>query len=349
MRNVKSIEILLISIIGFFCMSCDSWFDYYSKDWELEPQYLSDTNISFGEESKPQILYITNNGVHSQISFSISSSEKWIQPAVTSGTINKGEDKSIIININRTYLPEGSHSGILNVSTDDIKWEVPVSATGINEIEGYPSYINFGSNDDEFSFKIRSLSGSRNMLLSPSSEWLYVSQEELSLMEYCDSIQESAKEVTLFCKRSMLLDGVYTSVLEGKTELGAKIFSIPVSVTIPVQDALTEAIDNFVFSVSKHLYWENDDVILQLRIKNHKYLKCFELIGKESYAIDDRGRYYGIENNSLVISPDEEGVMNIKILSVDKAVICFSKIILSFRDLSRKVEFSNIELKDESE
>jgi len=344
MSNFKSIEILLVSILGLICTSCNSWFDFKSEEWDLEPQYLSNESISFGEGSEPRTLYIANNGEHSQISFSISSSEKWIVPATTSGTINRGEDISVIVNIDRTYLPEGENSGVLYVSTDDLKWEVSVSAIGINRIEGYPSYVNFGSNDDVISFNIRSMSGTRDIELVPSSDWISVSDNYFTLPEYDINNQESVKSITVTCKRGLLSEGEHSCSLEGISGLGNKIFSIPISVIIPSQSALTVAIDNYVFSLAKHLYWKTDDVIMELTIKNHKYLKTFELIGANSYALADDGNKYSICNESLSLQPNAEGTMKVTILNVDKGVKNFNNITIFIRDLSDVIKFNNVEL-----
>lgn len=344
MRNIKSIEILLVIILGLICTSCNSWFDFESKDWELEPQYLSSESISFGEGSEPRTIYIANNGEHSQISFSISSSEKWIVPATTFGTINKGEDKSVIVNINRTYLPEGNHTGVLSISTDDAQWEVSVSAIGINNIEGYPSHINFGSNDDIIAFNIRSMSGTRDVELVPSSDWISVSEKEFTLPEYDVNNQESDKSISVTCKRSLLAEGEHSCILKGMSGLGAELFSIPVSVTIPLQNALTVAIDNCVFSLTKHLYWDADNVILELTIKNHKYLRTFELIGANSFALADDNNKYSINNSSISIQPNAEDTMKVKIVNVDKNVRMFNNITLFIRDLSETIQFNNVEL-----
>lgn len=344
MKKIRLINILLTCIIGLFYSSCDTWFDFTSEDWDLEPQYISSESISFGESSNSQTLYISNNGGHSQISFSITPSEKWIVPATTSGTINKGEDMSIIINVNRTYLPEGNHSGNLTIYTDDSKWDVPVSAIGINKIEGYPTYINFGSNDDVLSFKLRSLSGTRDIELIPSSDWISVSEKDFSLSEYDATNKENEKTVSVTCKRSLLTEGEYTTSLEGYSGLGAILFSIPISVTIPSQNGLTIAIDNYIFTLSKHLYWEGENVVMELGIKNHKYLKAFELIGSESYALADNNIKYSIRNTTLNLQPNAEGTMKIYIENVDKSVKSFGDIKLSFRDLSENLQFSNIEL-----
>ena len=265
-------------------------------------------------------------------------------PATTSGIINKGEDKSIIININRTYLPEGSHSGILNISTDDAKWEVSVSAIGINKIEGYPSYVNFGSNDDILSFNIRSMSGTRNIELVPSSDWISVSEKNFTLPEYDVNNQESNKSITITCKRSLLTEGEHSCSLEGFSGLGATLFSIPISVTIPSQSTTTVAIDNYVFSLAKHLYWEVDNVILELTIKNHKYLKTFELIGSNSFALADDGNKYSIRDASISIQPNDEATMKVTILNVDKGTKKFNNITICIRDLTDVIKFNNVEL-----
>lgn len=335
--------LLIIFSIGILTSSCDSWFDFTCERWELEPQYISNESLYFGEESNSQILYISNNGEHSQISFSITVSDKWLVPSTTIGTINKNEDKSININVNRKYLPEGENTGLLSVLIENNLWEIPVTATGANMIEISPQYINFGSNDDVAYVKIRSLSGSRDIEITPSSEWLSVSEKEFRLTEYDSNLSETEKTIGITCKRSLLEEGDYTSSVEVMSGLGAKLFSIPLSVTVPSQDPLTIAIDNYVFTLSKHLYWENNNVVLELKIKNHKYLKTFELMGSDSYALANDTKY-SINSSYLSIQPNSEKTMRIEIEDVDKSVNTFKQITLAFRDLSKTVVFQNVEL-----
>ena len=341
MNNLKSNLFVFIFII--LVSACDSWFNYDSEDWKLEPEYLSCQSINFGEELNSQTFYIFNNGEHSKISFDLITDNKWIVPSITSGTINKDEDKSIIVDINRSFLIEGINKGELMVYIDDDLWKIPTMAIGTNKIEISPQYINYGSNDDTAILKIRSLSGSRDIEIISPVEWLSVSDKYFHIEEYNIDLSTTEKSIIITCKRGLLEEGEYASSIEVFSGLGVKLLSIPISVTIPSQNEVTVAIDNYVFSLFKHLYREGNDIVLELKIKNHKYLKKFELLSTDSYAFTD-GKKYNVSANSVTIQPNKEGVMKIYIKEVDESIKAFSNITLTFRDLSKTVVFQDVNL-----
>lgn len=341
MRIKINFIIFIVSILS----GCNSWFDYTSAKWDFEPVYVSDETLSFGESTEPQILYISNNGGHSEISFSVSATKPWIVPSITSGLIGKGEDRGVRIGINRTLLPEGEQSGSLSVTIDGSVWEVQVTAVGYNDIIINPSYINLGSTDDAASFSLQSKSGRRFVELSPSVSWLSLSSYDVELEEYDINQHTGEKAISIKCNRSDLTEGEHSAEIVIATERGEHVFSLPISVTISPQDPLSVAIDNYVFTLSKHLYRNGDDVVLELSIKNHKYLKTFELVDSSSRAVaDDNKTYQVFSYTSSIISPNEVGTMKIYIRNVSRDVKSFNRITLLMKDLSKPIVYTDVEL-----
>ena len=166
----------------------------------------------------------------------------------------------------------------------------------------------------------------------------------MNLVEYDSESGEGEKTVTVQCKRSMLKEGDYSSAIYITDYKQNRILSIPVTVTVPSQDPLSVALDNFVFTVAKHLYWENGNVIIELSIKNYKYLKVFQLDSATSYAIGDNGNNYSVSGVSTSIEANGTGVMKVTIHSVDESTTSFSEICLAIRDLSSPIVYSNVPL-----
>ena len=344
MRCRKTILILLLSIFSLFVDCC--WYDFTSDIWTLDPIYISVNSMEFGEDLAPQMLYINNSGEHSRISFTITASDHWIIPSITEGVVEKNEDQGIEVRINRALLPEGENIGSLSVIIDNNTNEVrtvKVSAIGVNNIVVSPSYINFGSTGDISSISVKSLSGFRDIILNAPNEWIKLSESEFTLSEFDASNNQGEKEITVTCLRSMLSVGEHNTSISAVSGLGEMLFSLPVSVTIPSQDPLTVAIDNYVFTLNKHLYPEGDDVVLELKIKNYKYLKSFELLKDSSLAMADNGNKYSMEASSIQLAPNATGIMNVHIKDVDKSVKSFSRIELAIKDLSELIVFLNIE------
>jgi len=320
------------------------WFNFMSEDWEQEPQYVSPSSLSFSGSTDYQTLYISNVGGHSQISFTVTVDVNWLSPSVTEGIIEQGKEASVRIGIVSKFLPEGENSGTITVNVDGDVWKVSVTAAGENNIVVNPTRIDFGSTDDSALLNLRSLTGTRNIVLDSSDDWLTVSESDIKLTEYDPESGDGETSVTVNCKRGLLKAGDYSSSIIISNTKGDKLVTIPVTTTVASQNPLTVAIDNFVFTLSKHLYFENDNAILELTIKNYKYFRVFQLDGDSSYAIGSNGTEYSVGATSESIRANETGVMNVTIKNVDRSVSSFSEIHLVIKDLSAPVVFNNVEL-----
>ena len=87
---------------------------------------LSPEELDFGSITTSMQLSITNTG-SGNVTYTINSSNSWIQVSKTSGTFSKTE--VVTVSVNRNDLSEGNHEGKLTLTIGDEKMDIPVRMT----------------------------------------------------------------------------------------------------------------------------------------------------------------------------------------------------------------------------
>lgn len=84
----------------------------------------SPTKLDFGSVTSSLPLTLTNTGTK-DITYSLSTSNQWINLSKTSGTFSKTDN--VIVSVNRAGLAEGDHNGSIELVVSDQKSLIPVS------------------------------------------------------------------------------------------------------------------------------------------------------------------------------------------------------------------------------
>lgn len=337
-------KIALLIIYSIFISSCNTWFDYNRDLWnkDISCIELKYSEIDFGNKDNI-IEHLRYTGDYKSSQYTISTDVSWITIDNTEGIINSGEDIPININLCRSLLMEGINEGHIIYHLEDTYKKVKVYANGVAEIIIEPDNIDFGSSDITHKLNIKSLSGQRNIFISSNTEWLKLSSNKLILEEYDENNISTSYLISANANRSLLPVGESHGVINIKSEKGLFTKDIPVYIFSPEQDPLSMTIDNIVFTLKKHPYRTENGVTLELEIRNHKYLRTFELNGSLSSAKDSNGKKYVMNNASINIEPHQTGVMVINIKDVPPTISFFNKVELVFEDINTLIIFENLE------
>lgn len=203
-------------------------------DFKLVPSkgelQLSQSTIDFGNKNTTLTFDIANIG-KAPLLWELSEDITWLSCNPTSGTIQQGEKTSVILNVDRTGLKQGSYSQTIAVSSNggSANIRVSMSVQGL-AVSVSPEKLDFGSTTTAMELSIVNESdGNISYTLSPSNEWIKLSQSAGTFSK--------TESVTVSVDRTSLSGGDYSGSLT--LTVGENNINIPVMMNIPSKEKPT--------------------------------------------------------------------------------------------------------------
>jgi hypothetical protein len=206
-------------------------------DFQLTPSSpllsVSQTTLDFGADATTLTFNIYNTG-NAPLTWQVSEDVAWLNCSPTSGSINKEEQVSVIVNVDRTGLDRGNYAQTLAISSNGGSAVIRINMT----VRGFtmsvsPEALDFGSSITALNLALTNTgSGNITYSLSTSNDWIRLNKTSGTF--------SSTDNVTVSVDRTNRAEGDYNG--EVIIAVGDYTISVPVRMNIPVKEKPTAAL-----------------------------------------------------------------------------------------------------------
>lgn len=272
---------------------------------------LSSGTLNFGAEYSSLTFDIKNIGNAGDVDWTISGiNEQWLTVTPTAGTTAMGKSSAVIVNVDRTLMPEGKYNTtiLVNAEGESLKVTVNAEKNAGRYLEVFPSALTIGTNDNA-TLSIMSHNGNTAYKLTgyEAHGWASFDKTEGVISKFDASDANTIETLTLSVDRTGLAAGEYSFTLVIQSDLGNH--NVPVTMTVEETQAgisgnaeIISCSDNLEFTLSDCKI-SGTTATIDLKVKNlGKSTIQLSLGGGYSwgYVYDDQGNKYS--NNNLQVS-----------------------------------------------
>ena len=205
---------------------------------------LSTTTLDFGTTATTLTLDIRNTG-SAALTWQVSEDIQWLNCLPTSGSTSVGQTSSIVVNVDRTGLSDGTYNQTIALTSNGGSQTVRItmSMQGMS-VTISPEELDFGSTSSTMQLTFTN-TGNKTLsyTLTPSNNWIKPSKTQ-GLFTYTESL-------TVTVDRTGFSEGDYSGSL--KLTIGEENISIPVRMNIPSKAKPTVSllsIDNITYNTA---------------------------------------------------------------------------------------------------